>query len=106
FPHIVLEEHPPTLLRTFPKRGYQFIAPVERIGDIDTPADPIVGARPNTTAAPVPALTRRHVFVLAATILSVLSVVDAYRWTAPGARSPVKVAVALFGNETRSAQLD
>jgi len=89
----------PTYIRTLPKQGYQFIAPVERI------AEP-----PQTAHVSVLPLTqnrqrkRMRALALAAAMLGGLVIVTAaasYWWRArPAAASLPTVAVARFDNET------
>jgi DNA-binding winged helix-turn-helix (wHTH) protein/TolB-like protein len=97
----------PRFLRTLPKRGYQFIAPIEK-----PQASGPVGDPAQAPALP-PSLPprRRMPWSIVATGGILLAFVAAYAYrsnalpffTAP---SPVKIAVALFDNETGSSELD
>jgi DNA-binding winged helix-turn-helix (wHTH) protein/TolB-like protein len=90
----------PTFIRTFPKRGYQFIAPLQ----------------PNGAAATAPVVDRarfrtperlRHVGLLAAAAIVVLAVVvGALTWNRPAAGPTHTIAVARFDNQTGLADYD
>jgi len=82
----------PRFVRTLPKRGYQFIAPVERIATVPDrqPAARVIGSA---------------VLIL----LAVALVVAGGRWWILGraaAQPPRSLAVARFDNETDSPELD
>ena len=84
----------PRYIRTIPKRGYQFIAPVERSVSADSPLGET--SRPHA-ASPF----ARHLRLAAALLLVSLLAAAAYwipRWYS-GPRLPI-VAVARFDNET------
>jgi DNA-binding winged helix-turn-helix (wHTH) protein/TolB-like protein len=78
----------PRFLRTLPKRGYQFIAPIER------PQVPRVSW---------------SIVAIGGILLAFVAGYAVYRWNALPfftSSSPVKIAVALFDNETGSSELD
>lgn len=87
----------PRYVRTLPKRGYQFIAPVERVG------------APSATPAAAPAVRRRDTRYAAIAALLVLAAAAlvAARWLTmrPPASPPITVAVARFDNETDNPEI-
>jgi len=98
----------PRFLRTLPKRGYQFIAPIEKLQPPGPTSD-----RAQAPALPPSLPPRRRVsrsiVAIGGILLAFVAGYAAYRsnalpfFTAP---SPVKIAVALFDNETGSSELD
>jgi DNA-binding winged helix-turn-helix (wHTH) protein/TolB-like protein len=103
----------PRFVETVPKRGYRFIAPVEIVSA--GPARP--AAATWTQVAPPPAADlsqpARPSGAWGAARLAVAAVVAvaavaavAAGWRAWAAREPVRVAVALFDNETGDPSLD
>lgn len=82
----------PAYIRTIPKSGYQFVAPVQRI--LEHPAEP-----PKTQASPHRLFSgRTAALALAATVVLAFM---AYRFRSiPGANQPPILAVARFDNET------
>ena len=90
----------PTYIRTFPKRGYQFIAPVETSGAESQPALALRQAQPERRRgrAPHPASAVCHVGALVSA-----------RWSLAtrGASGPAHtIAVAKFDNQTGLADYD
>ena len=83
----------PRFIRTIPKRGYQFIAPVERVG-VPESAGPVPAERPLST-------TRRGILILAGCLLVIAIFLAGYEWKSHtgGRQSPI-VAVMRFDNET------
>jgi DNA-binding winged helix-turn-helix (wHTH) protein/TolB-like protein len=92
----------PRFLRTLPKRGYQFIAPVARISPADPQSDaPMIGPAPSKR---MPAW---RIAVITVAILGVLGIYGLSRRNTQRSRAQaVKIAVALFDNETGSPELD
>jgi DNA-binding winged helix-turn-helix (wHTH) protein/TolB-like protein len=90
----------PTYIRTIPKHGYQFIAPIERI--------PEPALAPEQTAAP-PRRSNSKALALSAVagFLAVLALAAAYRllWLPRQSSSPI-VAVSRFDNETGDPAMD
>jgi len=83
----------PRFVRTMPKQGYKFIAPVERVGGEAAPA-------PKAAAAGVP-----RIGVLVAALVAVLAVALGLRsWSFHAA--PVKIAVVRFDNQTGNPDLN
>lgn len=90
----------PRFVRTLPKRGYQFIAPV-----IPAAAAPDVSDAPPPLNAPSRSrLTTRGWALAALAIIIAAGIVWWHPWNP--ARSPVRVAVARFDNETGNPELD
>jgi DNA-binding winged helix-turn-helix (wHTH) protein/TolB-like protein len=78
----------PTYVRTFPKRGYQFIAPVEE-------------------AAPAPRVAMRRSVWIAATAFGLVLVAAAgWMWQARGPGAARTIAIVPFDNETGASDLD
>lgn len=95
---LALQDDPaqPRFIRTIPKRGYQFIAPVQRMDD--APSPPISGTAPNIPSGEV--VWQRIALVLALVTLTVLTVIGLrFRSVQGGSQSPI-LAVARFDNET------
>ena len=84
----------PRFIETLPKRGYRFIAPVERDQPDAVPTSPAPIGPSSRSRWPVAALT--------------LLVIGAVGWTAWARIDPPRpvVAVAVFDNETGSAAFD
>ena len=98
----------PRFLRTLPKRGYQFIAPIEK-----PQAPRPVGDPAQAPALPPSPPPRRRVswniVAIGGILLAFVAGYAVYRWNALPfftSSSPVKIAVALFDNETGSSELD
>ena len=85
----------PTYIRTIPKQGYQFIAPLERISE-----PPAQGHRPSAPATS-PAQSQKAVLVLAAVVFIglVVAAVHGFRSRGSAEQLPI-VAVLRFDNET------
>jgi DNA-binding winged helix-turn-helix (wHTH) protein/TolB-like protein len=89
-------------LRTIPKRGYEFICPVELLTPVATPNEP------NSPVAPPSDSTRRwrwqlqsnRTAALAAAGLAALAVVSGVIYARKAQPGPLIVAVARFDNET------
>jgi DNA-binding winged helix-turn-helix (wHTH) protein/TolB-like protein len=96
----------PTYVRTFPKRGYQFIAGVQPNGAAETP--------PRAATAPEPASgvdRARRVGLIAAAAIVVLALVGGvWNWSARSAEGPSgpshTIAVTRFDNQTGLADYD
>lgn len=102
----------PAFVETLPKRGYRFVAPVERLEPDSQPSPAVAAASAPVNSAPaspqVDALpaTRRPWWPAAAAIVAAVALAAwaAYpRWS--DARN-VRVAVVLFDNETDRPELD
>lgn len=91
----------PIFIRTFPKQGYQFIAPVERF-----PREP--AAVENRKATPTGGTVKQRA-AMAALVVVLLTVgsLAAEHWlrSRPGSKQPPVVAVVRFDNETDDANL-
>lgn len=90
----------PRFIRTLPKRGYQFIAPVA--------ADPGVPTQPPASSSKPTSNVRRTVAAVAFVALVLLIALVAGRWSAnhhPEAPDLLTVAVARFDNETESSEM-
>jgi len=89
----------PTYIRTVPKQGYQFIAPVQRI-----PGSAPEGGSPPAAQS----RDRKRPLVRACTgIVLTLALAAGYRlWFRQSSPPPPIVAVARFDNETGNADLD
>jgi len=88
------ESTSPRYIRTVPRRGYQFICPVERIAEAAPSApDEKAGRLKNP---------RRILFAAVGLVLAIIVIVIVANWRqiVPGFPSPVVVAVAEFDNET------
>jgi DNA-binding winged helix-turn-helix (wHTH) protein/TolB-like protein len=85
----------PRFVKTFPKRGYQFIAPVGPV------------APPEEKPAAIPPASRRRLVVPALLALLIGGVIlFGFRPPSYFAPSPIRIAVTRFDNETGSADLD
>jgi len=94
------ESTSPRFIRTLPRRGYQFIHPVERISATAPPQPEEKPARPKPA--------RRILFASIGLTLVIVVVVIAVNWRQilPGSSAPLIVAVAEFDNETGDAGLN
>jgi len=83
----------PRFIRTLPRRGYQFVAPVERLSPVSTPSEKAPTGRRISYRSPS--------LIFAATLLLALVAGAAY-WLRPAHTSnrPPVVAVLRFDNET------
>ena len=92
----------PTYVRTFPKRGYQFIAAVQPNGMADT------APAAATAAEPASGVDRaRRVGLIAAAIVVLALVGGVWNWSARSAEGPSHtIAVARFDNQTGLADYD
>lgn len=98
----------PTYIRTLPKQGYQFIAPVDRIAE---PA-PEAGAPASMTGEPARSRSYRRMVELAGTamvvavLVAVLVLAAGYRLRSGSAAKPAPiVAVLRFDNETGDPEM-
>jgi DNA-binding winged helix-turn-helix (wHTH) protein/TolB-like protein len=100
----------PRFIQTFPRRGYQFIAPVAvvepapsaEVNGSKPPGDPMPTARPSDPSRPG---RRSRVRILAAVSLALLVLV-AIRFALDRRQNVVLVAVSVFDNETGVAEYD
>lgn len=93
------DPNPPRFVRTIPKRGYQFIAPVQPLdGDVATVSEPPPARRGNTR--------RTLLWVCGAVIVIAVAALGGYwaRSLVLANRQPI-VAVARFDNETADAAM-
>jgi DNA-binding winged helix-turn-helix (wHTH) protein/TolB-like protein len=94
------ESTTPRYIRTIPRKGYEFICPVQRLAAGPEAAPP----------APAPALSRnsrRLLFTSIAALLLISAVVAGYLAVHSRSHStPITIAVARFDNETGDPQLD
>ncbi len=88
----------PRYLRTIPKRGYEFICPVEALAAIETERDAVPVAR--AVAAHWMSRVRFNRTALAAAAVAVVAVVGGLIYAMSGHSAPLIVAVARFDNET------
>jgi DNA-binding winged helix-turn-helix (wHTH) protein/TolB-like protein len=87
----------PRFVRTVPKQGYKFIAPVERVGDPPVLSPP---APKTTPASGVP-----RIGVLVAALVAVVVVAwGLHSWSVHSA--PVRIGVLRFDNQTGNRDLD
>lgn len=100
----------PTYIRTIPKHGYQFIAPVERIESMDAPAPSIPETElPVPPSPPPPRRSNTRALVLSAFggFLFVLALAALYNYLwGPGPPYTPIVAVSRFDNETGDPAMD
>jgi DNA-binding winged helix-turn-helix (wHTH) protein/TolB-like protein len=90
----------PTYIRTIPKRGYQFIAPVEQISERVLAGEQTVPARSGVKV-------RAVALACAAALFVVLSSMAGYLlWPRRNSMPPPVVAVARFDNETGRPDID
>jgi DNA-binding winged helix-turn-helix (wHTH) protein/TolB-like protein len=91
----------PTYIRTIPKRGYQFIAPLEGI------SERAAGDPAPATAAPRAGNARGVALACAAVIFAALLIGAAYKlWRGEKSIQPPIVAVLRFDNETGNSDMD
>jgi DNA-binding winged helix-turn-helix (wHTH) protein/TolB-like protein len=92
----------PTYVRTFPKRGYQFIAPVE-----SARPEVVQGFSPATSRSPE-GLRHNRLGLLAAAAIVVLALAGGvWNWRARSADGPAHtIAVTRFDNQTGLADYD
>jgi DNA-binding winged helix-turn-helix (wHTH) protein/TolB-like protein len=99
----------PTFIRTLPKQGYQFIAPIERIAELMPPPSEEQTAPPSEQAAPPSRRSSSRATALSAVagFLAVIALAAAYRFLwLPRQSSPPIVAVSRFDNETGDPAMD
>jgi TolB-like protein len=90
----------PTYIRTIPKHGYQFIAPVERVSECAPGGEKTVPARSGVNV-------RAIVLACAAGIFVVLASTAGYLlWPRQNSMRPPIVAVLRFDNETGQPDMD
>ena len=93
----------PTFIRTFPKRGYQFIAPVAS----ETPFEVAQGFSPAEPRSPKGLRHNRLGLLAAAAIVALAVVGGVWNWSARSADGPAHtIAVARFDNQTGLADYD
>ena len=90
----------PRFVRTLPKRGYQFIAPVEAV-DRST-----VSPAEGRTAAERGATARRVAIALVIVAVTAVGFAGGRWWNAPPAVRPVALGVLRFDNETGNPTVD
>jgi DNA-binding winged helix-turn-helix (wHTH) protein/TolB-like protein len=89
----------PRFVRTFPKRGYEFIAPVEQV-ETSPPGCAVLEPRADTPRQP------SRLYWIAGAI-AVLLAIAFYAWTSRAASTvPFRIAVVHFDNEAGNPQLD
>ncbi len=95
------ESTSPRFIRTVPRRGYQFIHPVEPISVAAPP-------EPDSEAARREFPWRTSLVSLASVVLVLLLIVGFVEWRrySPGASGPAVVAVVPFDNETGDASVN
>jgi DNA-binding winged helix-turn-helix (wHTH) protein/TolB-like protein len=90
----------PVYIRTIPKHGYQFIAPVEQLSE-SAPDDRKIGTAPRSLNA------RAIVLASAGVILAILTLTAGYRFLQRSIlKNPPVVAVSRFDNETGHPEMD
>ena len=91
----------PRYIRTVPKRGYQFIAPVSRLSEAADPAPDGAELRPRPRWP-------RWVAAIALASLAVTTIVLGTFWhpAAQPVPAPVRIAVTPFDNQTGSPEFD
>ena len=90
----------PVYIRTIPKHGYQFIAPVEQLSE-SAPDDRKIGTTPRSLNA------RAIVLASAGVILAILTLTAGYRFLQRSIlKNPPVVAVSRFDNETGRPEMD
>jgi len=100
----------PTFIRTVPKQGYQFIAPIERIPEpVPPPSEDQTAPSAEQTAVP-PRRSSSRALVLSAVagflaVLALAAVAYRFLWL-PRQPSPPIVAVSRFDNETGDPAMD
>jgi len=90
----------PVYIRTIPKHGYQFIAPVEQLSE-SAPDNRKIGTAPRSLNA------RAIVLASAGVILAILTLTAGYRFLQRSIlKNPPVVAVSRFDNETGRPEMD
>ena len=90
----------PVYIRTIPKHGYQFIAPVEQLSE-SAPDNRKIGTAPRSLNA------RAIVLASAGVILAILTLTAGYRFLQRSIlKNPPVVAVSRFDNETGHPEMD
>jgi DNA-binding winged helix-turn-helix (wHTH) protein/TolB-like protein len=90
----------PVYIRTIPKHGYQFIAPVEQLSE-SAPDDRKIGTAPRSLNA------RAIILASAGVILAILTLTAGYRFLQRSIlTNPPVVAVSRFDNETGHPEMD
>jgi len=90
----------PVYIRTIPKHGYQFIAPVEQLSE-SAPDNRKIGNAPRSLNA------RAIVLASAGVILAILTLTAGYRFLQRSIlKNPPVVAVSRFDNETGHPEMD
>jgi DNA-binding winged helix-turn-helix (wHTH) protein/TolB-like protein len=90
----------PVYIRTIPKHGYQFIAPVDQLSE-SAPDDRKIGTAPRSLNA------RAIVLASAGVILAILTLTAGYRFLQRSIlKNPPVVAVSRFDNETGRPEMD
>jgi len=82
----------PRFIRTVPKKGYQFIAPVERLEN-PTPENRVPESAPPVRRPPIPLL------IWSAVAIGMVAAAASWLWISKQAPRPV-IAICLFDNET------
>jgi DNA-binding winged helix-turn-helix (wHTH) protein/TolB-like protein len=98
----------PTYIRTYPKRGYQFIAPIEAV-DSRRGGPSAASTWGRTSVLPNRrAKALRHVLLPASALLVVaIALASAWAWNTRGSSGPTHtIAVARFDNQTGLADYD
>lgn len=100
----------PRFVQTVPRRGFRFIAPVERLPDAAAGTSAGLGVTPPVSSIPPPvsSATRTRPRVAALAVVVLLLLVGAAVWAAwpSGAPDRQTLAVAVFDNETGDAAYD
>ena len=94
----------PVYVKTAPKRGYQFVAPVEVIAPVGVivPVEPVAGPR----AAELDARRARMGRLWLAAAIVVVGGAASYGWVKLQSPPSVRLAVARFENQTGDAGMD
>jgi DNA-binding winged helix-turn-helix (wHTH) protein/TolB-like protein len=94
----------PRFIRTIPKRGYQFFAPVEHVGRVDDggPREAAPAGLPSERRAN----TRNIGIALLVVVVSAIGFAAGRWWTAVRASRPPTLAVLRFDNDTGNAAFD
>jgi DNA-binding winged helix-turn-helix (wHTH) protein/TolB-like protein len=93
----------PRFIRTIPKRGYQFFAPVERV---DAVAAEPAGSSPVPPSGDRRAYARRLGVALLVVAVSAIGFAGGRWWTAARASRPLTLAVLRFDNDTGNPTFD
>jgi DNA-binding winged helix-turn-helix (wHTH) protein/TolB-like protein len=91
----------PRFIRTIPKRGYQFFAPVEKVEQIEN-SDAVAGSALSsaTISADRQANTGKIAVALLVVVVSAIGFAAGRWWTAAHANRPLTLAVLRFDNDT------